>query len=582
MVAKYFRSRFEQIRKGCGTSAELHAIYLESSEGNFMHLRSNNTCLYCLFRNPQAVIGTEHEFTISACLLCRSWGSVTARLKPPTAGVRILSIDGGGTRGVVPLEYLRLVQEEVGNTIPVPDLIDFAIGGLIALILFLYRWDVDRCCEEFDRLVRKFFTKVGRKRQSLLVKFRDYLRCWLSDGCYDATTLETCLKETFGDSQRMFDSFKFTSSGAKVAVTATSISDASSFLFTNYNPSGTRNRDCGYKHVRPDNLEDEPFVWEAARATSAAPIPAHIPAHGAFQDGGLKHNNPINLALTEMRAIWPTSPCPDVVLSLGTGMTETQSPVAPHFRHVLNDGFIPRLYRSFMSSFDGESVWRDLQNRLDERAKRDYFRFNLEMKDTPLIDDTSRMTEFRQSVSAQPATREHCHDVTIALLVSCFFFELEAVPCFDKGAYRCEGTVRCRTLSENVPRVLSGRYTRIEFITDGGVLGTFDSYHDICWACHRYSKKLLFYVQHPSDVISLELRLGDHQRRRLSGFPQSMEWFVKQQGLDADFGTPDHGSPGTLYCRVCEPARSLLRKRKNGNPNLAQNKKAKTAGNSGQ
>ncbi|KAL9083483.1 MAG: hypothetical protein Q9165_008510 [Trypethelium subeluteriae] len=488
LVAKYFRSRFDQIRKGCGTSAELHAAYLESSEGNFMHLRSNNTCLYCLLRNPQyvlschhaicdtcvkiygkAVVGAEYEYTISACLLCRSWGSVTAQLKPPTAGVRILSIDGGGTRGVVPLEYLRLVQEDVGKTIPVQDLIDFAIG---------------------------------------------------------------------------------TSSG--------------------------------YKHVRPDRLEDEPFVWEAARATSAAPIffrPAHIPAHGAFQDGGLKHNNPINLALTETRAIWPTSSCPDVVLSLGTGMAETQSPVAPHFRHVFNDGFIPRLYRSFMSSFDGESVWRDLQNRLDERAKRDYFRFNLEMQDTPLIDDTSRMNEFRQSVSAQPSTREHCHDVTIALLVSCFFFELETVPCFDKGVYRCEGTVRCRTASENVARVLSAQYTRIEYVTDGGVLGAFDSYHDVCWACRRYSKRLLFYVQHPSDVISLELRLGDHQRRRLSGFPQSMEWFVRQQGLDADFGAPDHGSPGTLYCRVCDPTRSLLRKRKNGSSNLAHSKKAKTADN---
>jgi len=85
--------------------------------------------------------------------------------------------------------------------------------------------------------------------------------------------------------------------------------------------------------------------------------PAYIAAVGAFQDGGLKHNNPVNLALWESRRIWPEGSSPDVVLSLGTGTyQQSTSPDAPHFRHILNDGFIPRLCRSFMSTLNGESV----------------------------------------------------------------------------------------------------------------------------------------------------------------------------------------------------------------------------------
>jgi patatin-like phospholipase/acyl hydrolase len=60
----------------------------------------------------------------------------------------------------------------------------------------------------------------------------------------------------------------------------------------------------------------------SARATSAAPSffrPANVAQYGAFQDGGLRYNNPVNLAIWESRQIWPTHNSPDFVLSLGTG-----------------------------------------------------------------------------------------------------------------------------------------------------------------------------------------------------------------------------------------------------------------------
>jgi predicted acylesterase/phospholipase RssA len=65
-------------------------------------------------------------------------------------------------------------------------------------------------------------------------------------------------------------------------------------------------------------------IWEAVRATSAAPIffkpiTIEIPRPGAtFIDGGLVYNNPAELALSEAKKIWTTAKKVRLV-SLGTG-----------------------------------------------------------------------------------------------------------------------------------------------------------------------------------------------------------------------------------------------------------------------
>jgi patatin-like phospholipase/acyl hydrolase len=69
---------------------------------------------------------------------------------------------------------------------------------------------------------------------------------------------------------------------------------------------------------------DKCTIWEAARATSAAPtffkpIKIEIPTPGGtFVDGGLTHNNPAELALLEAQRIWSTVKrfC---LVSIGTG-----------------------------------------------------------------------------------------------------------------------------------------------------------------------------------------------------------------------------------------------------------------------
>lgn len=60
-------------------------------------------------------VDREHAFILKRCGLCLRPADLTVHLKPPTAGVRILSVDGGGIRGIVPLEFLELLQRSFGD-----------------------------------------------------------------------------------------------------------------------------------------------------------------------------------------------------------------------------------------------------------------------------------------------------------------------------------------------------------------------------------------------------------------------------------------------------------------------------------
>ena len=127
------------------------------------------------------------------------------------------------------------------------------LGGLVVIGLFLKQWDTHRCSQIFDSFTRDFFGVHLTKGRSFFTRMRDYFRCWLIDGCYDVGLLECTLKDVLGSQQRMFDTHESGISGCKVAVTATTISDASAFVFSNYNGDGTRERNCG-KHILPKNL----------------------------------------------------------------------------------------------------------------------------------------------------------------------------------------------------------------------------------------------------------------------------------------------------------------------------------------
>lgn len=152
--------------------------------------KSHKTCFCCLLRAPEKVISCGHAlcdlcvrtfgqmdpeckdtFIISDCILCgeRNHKSVIS-LIPATAGVRLLSLDGGGIRGVIPLVYLQYMQEAITELhIPLRSMFDFVCGTSAGMLKPL-----GLCRHHSDLLTRTrrsdcnrhFLDVLGRGRKS--------------------------------------------------------------------------------------------------------------------------------------------------------------------------------------------------------------------------------------------------------------------------------------------------------------------------------------------------------------------------------------------------------------------------------
>lgn len=96
----------------------------------------------------------------------------------------------------------------------------------------------------FPRFAKTVFPSRAGTKSSIFAKFYTFLVSYFTDGRYDATFLEDVLKKTLG-SRPLFDSVASRPSGMKIAVTATTISDATLCLFSNYNGVGSYGKDFG-------------------------------------------------------------------------------------------------------------------------------------------------------------------------------------------------------------------------------------------------------------------------------------------------------------------------------------------------
>jgi len=82
-----------------------------------------------------------------------------------------------------------------------------------------------------------------------------------------------------------------------VVATSAAVAQGQPILFLSYNTHENNASKCA--------------IWKAARATSAAPsffdpVFINVPAPGAwYVDGGLRYNNPAQVALDEARQCWP-------------------------------------------------------------------------------------------------------------------------------------------------------------------------------------------------------------------------------------------------------------------------------------
>jgi hypothetical protein len=147
LILSKLTDMFTALIQGQCTASALHRIQMKSWNLPWTELFDNKICLCCLQRcNPDYIFscnhticevcvrifgvqvpGGEYIYKLDDCLFCDN-GKMQVTLHGPTRGVRLLSIDGGGSRGRIPLEFLLVMQEIVGPQCKVIDLFDLAVG----------------------------------------------------------------------------------------------------------------------------------------------------------------------------------------------------------------------------------------------------------------------------------------------------------------------------------------------------------------------------------------------------------------------------------------------------------------------
>lgn len=226
-----------------------------------------------------------------------------------TTPYRILSIDGGGLRGIIPLAILeRLDSASKDWRKKINMFSGTSTGGLIALGLAKGMTPAELMDVYVSKGAFIFERSLWREAKSLVE---------VTGPKYDGANRETVCKEVLG-TVRLKDLRSQDGKAGHVVITSFDLDDRS-------DPDPTTRRwKAKIFHNLPtsDNSSDDlEYAYRIAMRTSAAPT--YFPSYDGFVDGGVFANNPSMCALaqTQDRRLAP-APIPFEsiqMLSIGTG-----------------------------------------------------------------------------------------------------------------------------------------------------------------------------------------------------------------------------------------------------------------------
>jgi predicted acylesterase/phospholipase RssA len=248
--------------------------------------------------------------------IARHKGTPIAPRDAPAGGLQVLSLDGGGSRGILAIGALARLQEELPADSYIGDYFDVicgtSTGSLIAFALGMKRMTLAEIKTMYIALAKDMF---GTKSKAHMM---------VNGTQYSTYTLRRNVKEQFtapsGAPRYMSDVFH-PDAHRPVLIATTSTKDdwTKLHVFGNYTRRGSDS---------PYPLINDVAVWQACRATSAAPTffsPKALEAGGTeFVDGGVVVNNPINVAVRESREVFGDSAPFNCIVSLGCGFASKE------------------------------------------------------------------------------------------------------------------------------------------------------------------------------------------------------------------------------------------------------------------
>ncbi|XP_078437469.1 phospholipase A I-like protein isoform X2 [Wolffia australiana] len=260
-------------------------------------------------------------------------------------GLRILSMDGGGMKGLATVQILRQIELGTGKSIHESfDLIcGTSTGGMLAIALGVKQMSLEQCEEIYKKLGKLVFAEpipkeneaaTWREKLDQLYKSSSQsFRVVVHGSKHSADNFERLLQEMCADEDGDLMIESAVKGVPKVFVVSTlvSVMPAQPFLFRNYQyPVGTPELHLGTSEIPTSGGNGsrrtafigscKHRVWEAIRASSAAPyyLDDFSDDVNRWQDGAIVANNPTIFAIREAQLLWPDIPI-HCIISIGCG-----------------------------------------------------------------------------------------------------------------------------------------------------------------------------------------------------------------------------------------------------------------------
>ncbi|MDR0773497.1 MAG: patatin-like phospholipase family protein [Wolbachia pipientis] len=263
----------------------------------------------------------------------------------------ILSVDGGGIRGIIPAIILAEIESRTKK--PIFQIFDLIAGALTGGIIIAGLYKKDKrgnpqySANDLVELYREYGSYIFKSSF-----FRRSILSWFNCAQYPHKNIESILDKYFGD-----DTLQNTLSN--LLITSYDIHNNCPFFF---------------KGWKEDNIK----LKDALRATTAAPtyfIPKHLKIDQidrVLVDGGVFANNPAACAYASGKRLFPNDDI--IILSIGTGRT-TRSLKYTNSRRFGKIGWIkPLLHVMFSSSLDAVNY------QLDQVIDDKYIRIQSQLK----------------------------------------------------------------------------------------------------------------------------------------------------------------------------------------------------------
>ncbi|KAK7860286.1 phospholipase a i [Quercus suber] len=282
-------------------------------------------------------------------------------------GLRILSMDGGGMKGLATVQILKEIEKGTGKRIhEMFDLIcGTSTGGMLAVALGIKLMTLEQCEEIYKNLGEYVAVGNGKlvfaesvpkdneaatwreKLDQLYKSSSQSFRVVVHGSKHSADQFQRLLQEMCADEDGdlLIDSAVKSIPKVFVVSTLVSVMPAQPFVFRNYQyPAGTPEVPLPMSESSGISVQGSPTigsevgykrsafigsckheVWQAIRASSAAPyyLDDYSDDVHRWQDGAIVANNPTVFSIREAQLLWPDTRI-DCLVSIGCGSVPTK------------------------------------------------------------------------------------------------------------------------------------------------------------------------------------------------------------------------------------------------------------------